>query len=73
VIKKADLCARPFLFSQQQGSQPVNHPAESQFRPGDHAQPAGWFPAIPNLNEMLIHLNGLRYPWDYLRLLKYSL
>jgi len=21
---------------------------------------------------MLIHLNGLRYPWDYLRLLKYS-
>ena len=22
---------------------------------------------------MLIHLNGLRYPWDYLRLLKYSL
>ena len=31
----------------------------------------GWFPAIPNLNEVLIHLNGLRYPWDYLRLLKY--
>jgi GNAT superfamily N-acetyltransferase len=34
--------------------------------------PAGWFPAIPNLNEVFIHLNGLRYPWDYLRLLKYS-
>jgi GNAT superfamily N-acetyltransferase len=33
---------------------------------------AGWFPAVPNLNEMLIHLNGLRYPWDYLRLIKYS-
>jgi len=22
---------------------------------------------------MMIHLNDLRYPWDYLRLLKYSL
>lgn len=29
----------------------------------------GWFPGIPNLNEILIHANGLRYPWDYLRLL----
>jgi GNAT superfamily N-acetyltransferase len=29
----------------------------------------GWFPAIPNFNEVLIHLNGLRYPWDYLRAL----
>ena len=32
----------------------------------------GWFPAIPNLNEVFIHLNGLRYPWDYLRALRYS-
>jgi GNAT superfamily N-acetyltransferase len=28
----------------------------------------GWFPGVPNMNEVLIHLNGLRYPWDYLRL-----
>ncbi len=35
-------------------------------------QAVGWFPAIPNMNEVLIHLNGLRHPWDYLRLLKYS-
>ncbi len=35
-------------------------------------QTVGWFPAIPNLNEILIHLNGLRYPWDYLRLLRYG-
>jgi GNAT superfamily N-acetyltransferase len=35
-------------------------------------RPAGWFPAVPNLNEVFIHLNGLRYPWDYLRALKYS-
>ena len=28
----------------------------------------GWFPGIPNLNEALQHANGLRYPWDYLKL-----
>jgi GNAT superfamily N-acetyltransferase len=28
----------------------------------------GWFPGIPNLNEVTIHLNGLRHPWDCLRL-----
>ncbi len=35
-------------------------------------KPAGWFPAVPNLNEVFIHLNGLRHPWDYLRLIKYG-
>jgi GNAT superfamily N-acetyltransferase len=35
-------------------------------------QAVGWFPAIPNMNEVLIHLNGLRHPWDTLRLLKYA-
>jgi len=28
----------------------------------------GWFPAVPNINEALLHANGLRYPWDYARL-----
>ncbi|HUX41413.1 MAG TPA: GNAT family N-acetyltransferase [Rectinemataceae bacterium] len=28
----------------------------------------GFFPAIPNLNEALIDLGGLRRPWDWLRL-----
>jgi GNAT superfamily N-acetyltransferase len=28
----------------------------------------GFFPGLPNLNEALIHANGLRYPWDYARL-----
>jgi GNAT superfamily N-acetyltransferase len=32
----------------------------------------GWFPGVPNMNEVLIHLNGLRHPWDYLRLAKYA-
>jgi GNAT superfamily N-acetyltransferase len=33
--------------------------------------PAGFFPGVPNINEVLIHLNGLRRPWDYLRLLRW--
>jgi hypothetical protein len=28
----------------------------------------GFFPGLPNYNEALIHANGLRYPWDYLKL-----
>lgn len=27
----------------------------------------GWFPGVPNVNEALIHANGLRHPWDYLK------
>lgn len=32
----------------------------------------GWFPGVPNMNEVLHHINGLRHPWDYLRLLRYA-
>ena len=28
----------------------------------------GWLPGLPNLNEALIHANGLRYPWNYVSL-----
>ena len=28
----------------------------------------GWFPGIPNVNEILIHAGGLRRPWNYLGL-----
>ncbi|MGD1996328.1 MAG: GNAT family N-acetyltransferase [Anaerolineae bacterium] len=31
----------------------------------------GWLAGIPNLNEAFIHTNGLRYPWDYVKLLWY--
>jgi GNAT superfamily N-acetyltransferase len=34
-------------------------------------QTVGFFPGIPNLNEVLHHFNGLRYPWDIYRLLRY--
>ena len=37
---------------------------------GPHAgMSVGWFAAVPNVNEILAHVNGLRYPWDYLCLL----
>ena len=35
-------------------------------------QTVGFFPGIPNLNEILHKINGLRYPWDYLKMLKYK-
>ncbi len=38
----------------------------------DDGKAVGWFPAIPNFNEILIHLNGLRHPWDTLRALRYK-
>ena len=28
-------------------------------------KPIGFFPALPNFNEVLIHANGFRFPWDY--------
>jgi GNAT superfamily N-acetyltransferase len=31
----------------------------------------GWFPGMANMNEVLIHLDGLRRPWDYLRALRW--
>ena len=31
----------------------------------------GWFPGVANMNEVLIHLNGLRYPWDTVRALRW--
>ena len=34
----------------------------------DGDRTVGWLPGLPNLNEALIHANGLRYPWDYLKL-----
>jgi GNAT superfamily N-acetyltransferase len=31
----------------------------------------GFFPGIADMNEVLIHLNGLRHPWDFARLLRW--
>lgn len=38
----------------------------------DDGKTVGFFPAIPNMNEILAHLNGLRFPWDYLKAVVYS-
>jgi GNAT superfamily N-acetyltransferase len=38
------------------------------FAETDDGETVGWFAGVPNLNEALIHANGLRYPWDYLKL-----
>ncbi|MFW5713448.1 MAG: GNAT family N-acetyltransferase [Brevefilum sp.] len=35
-------------------------------------QTVGFFPGIPNLNELIHKINGLRYPWDIFKLLKYK-
>jgi len=35
-------------------------------------QTVGFFPGIPNLNEVLHKVNGLRYPWDLIKMLKHS-
>lgn len=33
-----------------------------------HGEPVGWLPGVPNLNEAFGKANGLRHPWDYVRL-----
>jgi GNAT superfamily N-acetyltransferase len=33
----------------------------------------GWFPGVPNVNEILTHANGFRRPWDRLKVLPYRL
>jgi GNAT superfamily N-acetyltransferase len=37
----------------------------------DGGRTVGWLPGLPNLNEAFIHADGLRMPWDYLKLLWY--
>jgi len=32
----------------------------------------GFLTNFPNLNEILNHVNGLRYTWDYLKMLRYK-
>ncbi len=34
----------------------------------DGGRTVGWLPGLPDLNEAWIHVDGLRHPWDYLKL-----
>ena len=45
---------------------PVNLGKQDQL--GVDGRTVGWLPGLPNLNEAFIHANGLRQPWDYLKL-----
>lgn len=38
----------------------------------DGGRTIGFFPGLPNFNEIVIHANGLRYPWDYVNLWLHS-
>lgn len=38
----------------------------------DQGKTIGFFPGLANFNEVLIHANGLRRPWDYIRLWRHS-
>jgi len=42
--------------------------AEVEGETGGGPTVVGWLPGIANLNEAFVHANGLRYPWDYVRL-----
>jgi hypothetical protein len=35
----------------------------------ENGKTIGWLPGLPDMNEVFIHTNGLRYPWNYLSLL----
>ena len=37
-----------------------------------NGKPIGWFPGIPNVNEILIHVNGLRHWWNYPQMAWYA-
>lgn len=38
----------------------------------ENGKAIGFFPGVPNINEALIHANGLRYLWDYLSLWRFA-
>lgn len=63
VLKIAD--PELVLFAERLGDG-AGEPGQTPLGP-DGCHTVGWFAAIPNMNEVIEHLNGLRYPWDYLR------
>ena len=66
-------CAgRCLLLSRQTPAPAVRGAASASPRATGFAE-QGWatpvqLPGLPNLNEAFIHANGLRQPWDYLKL-----
>lgn len=62
---------RESLFDLMESLLPVADPDLVLFAEDLDGKVVGWFPAVPNMNEALIHANGLRHPWDYVPLLWY--
>jgi len=62
------------LFAELADPAKAGAPADAG-SPGPAGSPdgktVGWFAAVPNVNEILVHVNGLRYPWNYLQLLRH--
>jgi GNAT superfamily N-acetyltransferase len=62
---------REVLEAELEAFRPFVDPELVLFAETAEGETVGWFPGIPNLNEALIHVNGLRYPWNYLQMLWY--
>ncbi len=61
--------ARSALSAQMAPFRRIADPELILFAETSNGETIGWLPGIPNLNEALIGVNGLRYPWNYLQLL----
>lgn len=60
---------RPTLAALIEPFRRLADPALVLFAETSAGEAVGWLPGIPNLNEALIGVNGLRYPWNHLQLL----
>ena len=63
---------REVLQAELEAFRPIVDPDLVLFAETAGGETVGWFPGIPNLNEALIHVDGLRYPWNYLQMLWYT-
>lgn len=60
---------RDVLQAELEAFKPFVDPELVLFAETAEGEAVGWFPGVPNLNEALIHVNGLRYPWNYVQML----
>ncbi len=60
---------RATLSAQMEPFRRIADPELILFAETSGGEVVGWLPGIPNMNEVLIGVNGLRYPWNYLQLL----
>ena len=56
------------LFAELPAGSPLSRNLDDQPLVGGW-EPVGFLPGLPNMNELLVHSGGLRFPWQWLRLL----